>query len=202
MNQLKAIPTAYNGYSFRSRLEARWAVYFDTIGLKWEYEVEGYELSDGRRYLPDFVITTVDGDKYYCEVKPGNSNGDGKLEMLLHDLNDNPTDGHGCGKVLSGDPYEFIITNKNYPCPRCMQFEPGLKHPCPIDVGFIFCGSCDFNTPSGGGHEHEPEVHFGIKTYPDKGSTVLVNDDTNNRKYRSLIRRACKKARSARFEGV
>ncbi|MCB6994492.1 hypothetical protein LI177_13475 [bacterium 210820-DFI.6.37] len=29
MNQLKAIQTEYKGYRFRSRLEARWAVFFD-----------------------------------------------------------------------------------------------------------------------------------------------------------------------------
>lgn len=51
----KAIETVYNGYRFRSRLEARWAVFFDTLGVKYEYEKEGYEL-DGVRYLPDFWI--------------------------------------------------------------------------------------------------------------------------------------------------
>ena len=41
---IKAIETRYAGYRFRSRLEARWAVFFDTLGLKWQYEPEGYEL--------------------------------------------------------------------------------------------------------------------------------------------------------------
>lgn len=52
---LKAIETAYKGYRFRSRLEARWAVFFDALGLRWEYEPEGYELPSGR-YLPDFFV--------------------------------------------------------------------------------------------------------------------------------------------------
>jgi hypothetical protein len=30
-----AIPTRYKGYHFRSRLEARWAVFFDALGIKW-----------------------------------------------------------------------------------------------------------------------------------------------------------------------
>lgn len=38
----QAIDTRYRGYLFRSRLEARWAVYFDAIGLRWEYEREGF----------------------------------------------------------------------------------------------------------------------------------------------------------------
>ena len=42
MAEIKAIETIYNGYRFRSRLEARWAVFFDEIGIKYEYEKEGY----------------------------------------------------------------------------------------------------------------------------------------------------------------
>jgi len=56
---IRAIETQYNGYRFRSRLEARWAVFFDTIGLKYEYEIEGFEM-DGIRYLPDFYIPSLD----------------------------------------------------------------------------------------------------------------------------------------------
>lgn len=54
-NNLKAIETNYRGYKFRSRLEARWAVYLDTVGFKWEYETEGFDL-EGESYLPDFLI--------------------------------------------------------------------------------------------------------------------------------------------------
>lgn len=52
---IKAIETRYKGYRFRSRLEARWAVFFDALGLKWDYEPEGFELAAGR-YLPDFRV--------------------------------------------------------------------------------------------------------------------------------------------------
>ena len=52
----KAIETEYNGYRFRSRLEARWAVFFDALGIDYEYEPEGYELPSGKRYLPDFRV--------------------------------------------------------------------------------------------------------------------------------------------------
>jgi hypothetical protein len=41
---IKAIETQYKGYRFRSRLEARWAVFFDALDIKWEYEKEGYAL--------------------------------------------------------------------------------------------------------------------------------------------------------------
>lgn len=34
---IKPIETHYNGYRFRSRLEARWAVFFDALGIKPEF---------------------------------------------------------------------------------------------------------------------------------------------------------------------
>lgn len=55
---LKAIETRYKGYRFRSRLEARWAVFFDAMGTGWEYEKEGFHLHSGS-YLPDFWISPV-----------------------------------------------------------------------------------------------------------------------------------------------
>lgn len=69
---MKAIQTEYKGYLFRSRLEARWAVFFDACGVRWEYEPEGYDLGDGIYYLPDFLLHGVDGrdgGDLYVEVK-------------------------------------------------------------------------------------------------------------------------------------
>jgi hypothetical protein len=62
---MKAIETQYAGCRFRSRLEARWAVFFDHLGVKWEYEPEGFDL-DGVWYLPDFYLP----DHGWVEVKP------------------------------------------------------------------------------------------------------------------------------------
>lgn len=45
----------YAGVLFRSRLEARVAVFLDAIGARWEYEYEGFDLN-GTRYLPDFWL--------------------------------------------------------------------------------------------------------------------------------------------------
>ncbi len=64
---MKAIETRYKGYRFRSRLEARWAVFFDALGIVWEYEKEGYDLDDAGRYLPDFWLPQV---QMWAEVKP------------------------------------------------------------------------------------------------------------------------------------
>lgn len=54
--QIKPIETRYKGYRFRSRTEARWAVFFDALGAEWEYEPEGFTLPNGKGYLPDFRI--------------------------------------------------------------------------------------------------------------------------------------------------
>ena len=43
-NDIKAIETEYDGHRFRSRLEARWAVFFNAVGLTYEYEIEGFEM--------------------------------------------------------------------------------------------------------------------------------------------------------------
>ena len=56
---IKPIETYFDGYRFRSRLEARWAVFFSAIGLDYEYEIEGFEMEDVR-YLPDFYIPSLD----------------------------------------------------------------------------------------------------------------------------------------------
>lgn len=63
---IQAIETRYNGYRFRSRLEARWAVFFDALNARWEYETQGYRLSNGTMYLPDFYFP---GQYTFVETK-------------------------------------------------------------------------------------------------------------------------------------
>lgn len=69
MPNIKPIETKYKGYRFRSRLEARWAVAFDSVGIKWEYEPEGFDL-DGIMYLPDFRLTNVRHRSCFDEFAP------------------------------------------------------------------------------------------------------------------------------------
>lgn len=66
---IKAIETNYKGYRFRSRLEARWAIFFDALGIEWEYEKEGYDLGELGWYLPDFEIKHSDGSEWFVEIK-------------------------------------------------------------------------------------------------------------------------------------
>jgi hypothetical protein len=69
VNDIRPIETRYAGCRFRSRLEARWAVFFDTLGIEWEYEPQGFEVGPEerrRRYLPDFYLP---GQRVWVEVK-------------------------------------------------------------------------------------------------------------------------------------
>lgn len=55
MNTISAIETRYKGYRFRSRLEARWAMFYDLVGVSWTYETDPLSVN-GEAYLPDFNI--------------------------------------------------------------------------------------------------------------------------------------------------
>jgi hypothetical protein len=70
---IKVIETSYRGCRFRSRLEARWAVFFDALGWDWQYEKEGYVLGwdkdDRLPWLPDFEVITPYSQHLYVEVK-------------------------------------------------------------------------------------------------------------------------------------
>lgn len=57
---INPIPTKYNGVTFRSRLEARWAVFFDCMGAPYQYEPQGIILPSGEWYLPDFYLPKCD----------------------------------------------------------------------------------------------------------------------------------------------
>ena len=57
------IPTEYKGYRFRSRLEARWAAFFDLLNWKWEYEPR-----DFNGWIPDFAL--IGKQVTYVEIKP------------------------------------------------------------------------------------------------------------------------------------
>ena len=60
MTTIKPIETLYRGHYFRSKAEARFAVFLDCLGVKWEYEPQGFDLGNGLKYLPDFKIYNVE----------------------------------------------------------------------------------------------------------------------------------------------
>jgi|TARA_R100000152_G_C6774785_1_gene202773 hypothetical protein len=67
---IKAHPTTYNNTAFRSRLEARWAAFFDAAGWRWEYEPV-----DLNGWSPDFRL------EWDCELRKC-----GKTHSLLAEV--------------------------------------------------------------------------------------------------------------------
>ena len=63
----KAKDTFYKDTYFRSRLEARWAVFFNAMEIQWVYEYKDFILPKKGRYLPDFYLPYFN---MHVEVKP------------------------------------------------------------------------------------------------------------------------------------
>lgn len=102
---IKAIQTRYAGCHFRSRLEARWAVFFDHLSIPWEYEHEGYELpsriwQDGSTssYLPDFWFPDLE---LHGEVK-GELRTDTDVRKLIDNAAALSCPTYGCGSESEG----------------------------------------------------------------------------------------------------
>jgi hypothetical protein len=71
MTPITPLDTFYKGRRFRSRLEARWAIFFDAIDIGWEYETEGFQIGE-TKYLTDFKLSSFGPIKIdlYIEIKP------------------------------------------------------------------------------------------------------------------------------------
>lgn len=132
MSEIKAIETYYNGYRFRSRLEARWAVFFDALGVKYEYEPQGFTFDDGTCYLPDFYLPDCD---LWIEVKGLASDSDShKIELfrehhtliVLGSIPPETDDIVNWAYDTFGD-WTYFSTGWDFPylpcvCPKCGKF--------------------------------------------------------------------------------
>lgn len=88
LKQLIPIETKFDGHRFRSRTEARWAVFFKALGLSYVFEPEGYQLGNGLKYLPDFWLPEL---KFWFECKgiePSNVDLDKGRELCERSQND------------------------------------------------------------------------------------------------------------------
>lgn len=131
--QIKPIETVYRGVRFRSRLEARWAVFFDTLGIPWEYEKEGYRVGSNRRaYLPDFWLPE---QRSWVEVKGSVDALDFQLlaecvdwGMGLPDMEDSMFSDPGRGLLVLG-PIPFVPdTPRTGPVVKWIPVHPILQH--------------------------------------------------------------------------
>jgi len=135
--QMKAIDTVYKGHRFRSRLEARWAVFFNSLGLSYEYEKEGFDL-DGILYLPDFWMPALD---IFIEIKGSalTKLDERKIEALVRASNKN------CLVLIGQIGPPDTEHNVPYDCPMYSWYsvEPTDEDPetgaCNYDSPYIWC---------------------------------------------------------------
>lgn len=64
---MKAIETQFKGILYRSRTEARWAVFMDALKFPFVYEPEGFDLKQDGWYIPDFWLPSIET---FMEIKP------------------------------------------------------------------------------------------------------------------------------------
>lgn len=192
---MRAIETRYKGYRFRSRLEARWAVFFDALGIEWEYEPEGYELSDGERYLPDFELRNGPYRSLY-EIKPHGSQSD-KMDRLAADIDIYEEAGMtSFCETLCGEPWVVILQGLSESegfvvCPNCGFISKGRLWNFGPDTYAFYCFHCDCRS-------RDFFQHKIAETGFHKGDTTL--DWNAMHIYTDKLRNAANAARSARFE--
>jgi hypothetical protein len=128
MPTITPIQTQYAGCLFRSRLEARWAVFFDHLGITWRYEPEGFNL-DGQWYLPDFYLPGLDAWYEVKGTKPTEREEDlaSKLANGTHknvfiawgDIPNNPDDYGLVGRAHSDErditAFRYVEADNDYP---------------------------------------------------------------------------------------
>lgn len=61
-------PTEYLNIRFKSRLEARWAVFLNEHFVVTEFRYEPFTVNN--KYTPDFLVTTNIPQSFVLEVKP------------------------------------------------------------------------------------------------------------------------------------
>ncbi len=121
---IQAIETRYAGHLFRSRLEARWAVFFDAIGIEWKYETQGFKNEVGDSYLPDFFLPHK---KIWVEVK-GDSEAlvnDFARQVRLHDFGGVLPDFADCLEQQSGG---LLLLGEFPRMSGCCVFWPLIRH--------------------------------------------------------------------------
>lgn len=194
---IKPIETYYNGYKFRSRLEARVAVFFDALGVEYEYEPEGFLLESGKRYLPDFRVKCygVRGDicpksfDLWIEVKGRMTQEDADKIREFSGISFGP---NGAPEETDNRIKSVLIINK-IPGENESSDGYGLHAYEPMDGIEIY----PFN------YELIDGDHFGAYPAADSdGCFYLWGDDSNYINYEDTdrVEKAWTKARQARFE--
>ncbi len=155
MAEIKAIETEYNGYKFRSRLEARWAVFFDYCGIPYEYEPEGFEV-DGKKYLPDFFLPEVDR---WVEIKGKKLTAE-ELEKCSAFCEAQDSDGIKFS-IFIGQPLDGLVGIMPGEHPGTISFTDDLDHARLIGI-------------------KSHAYHWKSGTYKDPSGNTIDVDDSND----------------------
>lgn len=130
-------PTLYKGYYFRSKNEAKWAVFFDKLGIPYQYEPEAFMCSDGSQYTPDFFLPNsylrdIRWKGLYLEVKHKEWTHQEDIGYTYRISTALP-DSHLV--LLCGDPYDIVHCNG----------ENNNEQLCPWWDNYMvlmYCGKC------------------------------------------------------------
>ena len=123
-DKIKAYPTEYNGVNYRSRLEARWALFFDYLKIPVKYEPKQFVL-ESRRYTPDFALNP----RTFIEVKPSS------IPLLTLKKVSELSVQYGFDVyIFGGDFWEYDAI-------QIIRFDK--KGRISFDYDFRYCPSCD-----------------------------------------------------------
>jgi len=181
--EIKAIQTFYNGLWFRSRAEARWAVFFDALSIKYIYEPEGFVLPENICYLPDFYLPE---SNTFFEVKGIMTDKDAdKIKSLLKHSGKHVAVGYPDMSFQASDDwwsgsqgYEFTTKSSSL-LVKCLCCG---KYYFMGNNGSYVCRCCD---------AYDGDHHFSIQCWGD-GSALGWADE--------IVKGAFSLARQARFE--
>lgn len=133
---IEPLPSCWKGTVFRSRTEARWAVFFDAIGLRWEYEPEGFRLDDGTWYLPDFWLPEA---QVWLEVKPDHGPNEDECRKVE--------------RLVAGTGFPCVVLN-GAPWPK--EYETCFHD----GVGIEWLPVCFNEKHTAGRHDIRPRLYF------------------------------------------
>jgi len=201
---IKAIETQYRGHKFRSRLEARCAVFFDALGIEWDYEREGYDLGSEGFYLPDFILY----DSMWMEIKGLHPTDDEieKIRRLAKETDKNAFIQYGNIKAFREDKIVELVgvwvlkdgeTIAIDNCMWCVCPSCGALQIAPLGTVFwpmfVHVAGCDLNNAI----KSMPESEL-LKYFSENG---LSKEDLREKTIRNpTLVNAFIKATSARFE--
>ena len=156
-SELKAWPTPYKGFNFRSRMEARWAVLLDLLGIEAVYEMEKLDIDVGVN-IPDFYLPRY---SFWIEVGPGDmAIHEGKQEKATHLANS------------TGRP---VLVTRGY---------PGSHERCPLVSGCTVVLPEPHKTNTETITKHFPDLRrFGILNGPEVEDAIWV---ANNYQFEAI----------------